>query len=635
VPSLRRSLILYFLILLVLGLGVAALVADQAVFSARSERVAATVKLIERGADDRIKEANDKFDQELLASARLVSRTATLDYKNRLDQANRELYAMVPMFVMSQQLKSHPSMTLPAITAEIAFHQPVNRRNSPPLRGPLWDAMLGPVAQSIFTPLNIGTYLESELNDVDHVDDFIQLNTSRKTLFKSTKLGTAGLPFNMTEWENDPNATMKYDNVELPNGPGRRIILKEKSQFNAAWWLTGQQPIRLPFSPPPPPPEGGRGPGGGGPGGPGGPGGGRDRDPNQQPRGNDFGSIQYFYHVARPIAPHEARLDLIRDEATVQIAQVREDNAVAQRAFRWTVALTALVLMIGLPLGGWFMMGISLKPLSKLSDAVSRVNEKDFRLPMERAELTSELLPIHDRLAQSLEALKLAFEREKEAVADISHELRTPVAGLMATLDVSLRKTRTAEQYRTTLEECRGITKQLSDLVERVMTLAYLDAGHVKATVTSTDVPKLAKECADLIRPLAEAQNVTLETNFADVEQINTDAGKLREIALNLLHNAVEYNQPGGTIRLSVRSSLEDQVILEVADTGIGMTAEVKKKIFERFYRADPSRTATGVHAGLGLAIVKEYVKQLGGTITVDSEPGTGSTFRVTLPHTA
>ena len=621
-PSLRRSLIVYFLILLALGLGVSALVADQAVFSARSERVAATVKLIERGADDRIEEANDKFDQELLASARLVSRTATLDYRNRLEQANRELTAMIQVFVLGQQIKSHPMMTLPCVTAELAFHQPLNRRNGPTIRGPMWDAMLGPVAQSMFTPLNISNFLEIQLNDDDHTNDFIQLNTARQTLFKSSKLGTVGLPFNKAEWENEANATMKYDLVELPTGPGRRIILKEKPLFIPGWWRLGPQPGAPPPVPPaeqrgPPPQDGGR----------------AGRDPNP-PRNPDFGSVQYFYHVARTIAPHEARLDIIRDEATVQIAQVREDNAVAQRAFRWTVAITGLVLMIGLPLGGWFMMGLSLKPLSKLSDAVSRVSEKDFRLPMERHELTTELLPIHDRLAQALEALKLAFEREKEAVADISHELRTPVAGLMATLDVSLRKPRTAEQYHQTLQECRGITKQLSDLVERVMTLAYLDAGHVQPMVTSTDLPKLAKECADLIRPLAEAQNVTLESNFAEVEAITTDAGKLREVALNLLHNAVEYNKPGGTIRLSVRPSLDDNIILEVQDTGIGMTAEVKKKIFERFYRADPSRTATGVHAGLGLAIVKEYVRQLGGTITVDSEPGVGSTFRVILPHT-
>jgi signal transduction histidine kinase len=617
VPSLRRSLIVYFLILLVLGLGVAALVADQAVFSARSERVAATVKLIERGADDRIKEANDKFDQELLASARLVSRTANIDYRTRVEQADRELRLMQPLILLGLESPLTPLSQWGALTTTVAVHPPMMRRGGgPPWRGPLWE----PVVQAVLTPLNISKFLENQLDDDEHADDFIQLNTTRTTLYKSAKLSGLGLPFNKQDWEKEPNATVKYDTVDLPVGPGRRIVLKDKPQYVPMWWR---------FSPPAPPP--------GGPGGPPlppppQPEGGRGRDREPQPRGNEFGSIQYFYHVARPIAPHEARLDIIRAEATTQIAQVRADNAEAQRAFRWTVGLTALVLMIGLPLGGWFMMGLSLKPLSKLSEAVSRVNEKDFRLPMEREELTTELLPIHDRLAQSLEALKLAFEREKEAVADISHELRTPVAGLMATLDVALRKPRTAEQYHTTLQECRGITKQLSDLVERVMTLAYLDAGHAKATVASTDVPRLAKECADLIRPLAEAQNVTLETNFADVDSINTDAGKLREVVLNLLHNAVEYNQPGGSIRLRVSPTLDDQLLLEVQDTGIGMTAEVKKKIFERFYRADPSRTATGVHAGLGLAIVKEYVKQLGGTITVDSESGTGSTFRVVLP---
>src|SRR5581483_6041761 len=102
----------------------------------------------------------------------------------------------------------------------------------------------------------------------------------------------------------------------------------------------------------------------------------------------------------------------------------------------------------------------------------------------------------------------------------------------------------------------------------------------------------------------------------------------------NLLHNAVEYNQPNGTIELTGRRD-NGSVVFEVRDTGIGMTAEVRDKIFERFYRADASRHATGVHAGLGLAIVKEYIARLNGTITVESEPGAGSTFRVTLPAAA
>jgi signal transduction histidine kinase len=101
---------------------------------------------------------------------------------------------------------------------------------------------------------------------------------------------------------------------------------------------------------------------------------------------------------------------------------------------------------------------------------------------------------------------------------------------------------------------------------------------------------------------------------------------------MNLLHNAVEYNTPGGAIELDVRPGTDGRVTFDVRDTGIGMTDEVKAKIFERFFRADPSRTETGVHAGLGLAIVKEYVERLGGTITVESAAGKGTLFRLELP---
>jgi signal transduction histidine kinase len=250
---------------------------------------------------------------------------------------------------------------------------------------------------------------------------------------------------------------------------------------------------------------------------------------------------------------------------------------------------------------------------------------------VEKSELTRELVPIHDRLTMSLDSLKRAFEREKEAIADISHELRTPVAGLLATLDVSLRKPRTAEQYKATLEECRGITKQLSHLVERVMTLAYIDAGQTVTARTETDASALAEGCAAIVRPLAESHGITLTSELEAPAELSTDPDKLREVMMNLLHNAVEYNRPGGNVNLRVKKAGQG-VQVEVSDTGIGMTPDVQGKIFERFYRADPSRTTTGVHAGLGLAIVKEYVQRLGGTILVESQPGCGTTFRVSLP---
>src|SRR5205823_2671407 len=142
---------------------------------------------------------------------------------------------------------------------------------------------------------------------------------------------------------------------------------------------------------------------------------------------------------------------------------------------------------------------------------------------------------------------------------------------------------------------------------------------------------ELASGCAAVIRPLAAANGITVDLQTDGPIEFETDAGKLREVLMNLLHNAVEYNRPGGTIELAAARD-NGSVVFEVRDSGIGMTPEVREKIFERFYRADASRQATGIHAGLGLAIVKEYVARLHGTIAVERTPGVRSRSRATVP---
>ena len=343
--------------------------------------------------------------------------------------------------------------------------------------------------------------------------------------------------------------------------------------------------------------------------------------------------FRVFVHHARPYSELEARLAADQKDRDGEVTRVREETRMELAQFRTRLTLIGAGTFAALVLGGWFFVARGLSPLRKLSDAVSRVSEKDFRLPVGAAELGRELAPIHARLTQTLTLLQRAFEREKQAVADISHELRTPIAALLATIDVALRKPRTPDQYRTTLEECRLISRQLGQLVERIMTLASLDAGNDRTLVAPIDVAELVSGCAAVIRPLAAANNLTVSVRLDEDLALESDAGKLREVLMNLLHNAVEYNSPGGTIHLTARGA-GGSAVFEVRDTGIGIPADVREKIFERFYRADASRHATGIHAGLGLAIVKEYVARLNGTIAVESTPGAGTTFRVTLPAT-
>ena len=292
------------------------------------------------------------------------------------------------------------------------------------------------------------------------------------------------------------------------------------------------------------------------------------------------------------------------------------------------ISLTTFAAILG---GGFWLVRRGLAPLQRLSEAVSRVSEKDFRLRIDDDHLPRELEPIVDRLKLTLEALSRAFSREKQAAADISHELRTPLAALLTTIEVALRRPRSPEEYRDILNDCHATGKQMSHLVERLLTLARLDAGVDTLRPRQVDVAALAEQCTALVRPLAEARGLRLQVHCAGPAPLTADPDKLREVLTNLLHNAIEYNKPDGSVELTVARD-NGALRVEVSDTGVGISPEARQHIFERFYRADAARKADGLHAGLGLAIVKGYIDLMGGRIAVESEPGQGTTFRLQLP---
>lgn len=298
---------------------------------------------------------------------------------------------------------------------------------------------------------------------------------------------------------------------------------------------------------------------------------------------------------------------------------------------RWRLGLVLLAATGLMALGGAYLARQGLKPLHRLTDAVSKVSEKDFRLHLPLERMPEELVPIVTRLQGSLSSLEKAFAHEKQAVADISHELRTPIASLVTTIQVCLRKPRSSEEYRTALQNCAEIGSHLQELVQRLLTLARLDAGADPVEKELIDLAELGRGCLEMIRPLAEEKGLKVGSQLRPGVLVESDASKLREILMNLLSNAVQYNRGGG--RLDLRIAAEGpSAVLEVRDTGQGISAESMTHLFERFYRADPSRHSNVVHAGLGLAIVKGYVDLLGGTIQVESEQGEGSRFRVLLP---
>lgn len=599
--STRSLLIVYFLALLALGLGVVAILADRVVGEALAKHELTAAAAVDLRTDERIKNERDSFERELLTHARLIGRVARTEYLPQSDAETRNFNKII-LHTYLAGFGSHHGLW--AATWHSGIAQP--RRMPGPGANP--PSLYWSLARSYLSNLQLDElFLKPIVDDDDRTADYVQISGPFNSIRRSGNLIAAGytLPFDRRTFDGVLE-DWRYNYVQLPGGQqGLRAVFKTPLPLLAFGGRFPQGPTR------------------GGP---------REAQPAPQPPPPSADPLQVIYiHVARPMAGLDKQITQFRSEAMIEKAALRDETRRTARWIRFTLGLIGSLTFLASLVGSSWLVRRGLKPLNRLSDAVSQVSERDFNLPVRREELSTELQPIHERITETLDQLKFAFEREKQAVADISHELRTPVASLLATIDVSLRKPRTSEQYHQTLIDCRGITKQLGQLVEKVMTLAYLDAGQTQVATRPVDAEEVAGTCANVIRPLAEAHGLTFSMKTSGPVEVETDPDKLREVLTNLLHNAVEYNRPGGRVELNVKSNATG-VRFDVTDTGIGMTPDVRNKIFERFYRADPSRTATGVHAGLGLAIVKEYVERLGGTIDVESEPDVGTTFSISLP---
>jgi heavy metal sensor kinase len=353
------------------------------------------------------------------------------------------------------------------------------------------------------------------------------------------------------------------------------------------------------------------------------------------PRPSIFDTVAptIFIQYASDTSQRDAKLAGFQAERDSKLATLEGDSSAALQSLRLRLLWICLITFAGIVAGGYWLVRLGLAPLARLSEAVSQVSEKDFRLKVDHDKLPSELQPIAGRLAHTLDQLQRAFDREKQAAADISHELRTPLAAMMTTMEVALRKSRSAAEYRDLLQDIQASGTQMTHLVERLLALARLDAGADGLRPQAIDAAELARQCAHMVRPLAEARGLNLRLDVPEPVPFETDPDKLREILNNLLHNAIEYNRDGGAIDMSV-VRVNGHLRLAVRDTGIGIAPEARTCIFERFYRADPSRHADTPHAGLGLAIVKSYVELMGGTIDVQSSDQ-GTTFTIELPRAA
>jgi len=307
------------------------------------------------------------------------------------------------------------------------------------------------------------------------------------------------------------------------------------------------------------------------------------------------------------------------------------DELAGMRRFAWLLASAgAVVLALGLA-GGWWVSTRALSPIAAISAAAARISTGDLAQRIQTADTSSELGNLARVLNDTFARLQASFERQARFTADASHELRTPVSVVLTQTQSALARERPAAEYRESLAACQRAAQRMRRLTESLLTLARLDSGEATATRARCDLDRLARDAAELLRPIAEEQKVTLE-----VESVPThcegNAEQLGQVVTNLVSNAICYNHPGGSVRVKVAAE-PGAAILTVTDTGQGIAPEDLPYVFERFYRADNSRNRrAGGGAGLGLAICKAIADAHHAALQVTSAQGQGSTFALRIP---
>jgi len=312
--------------------------------------------------------------------------------------------------------------------------------------------------------------------------------------------------------------------------------------------------------------------------------------------------------------------------------------AVDEASLRDTLWTLAVILAMGIPFaaglavaGGYFLAGRVLSPVGAMAQKAREITAESLakRLPVENAQ--DEFGQLAIVFNDTLSRLQDAFERLRRFTADASHELRTPLTAMRSVGEVALQNTLDAVAYRDVIGSMLEEVDRLTRLVESLLILTRADSGKIQLAPEVLDLGGLVGHVIEQLRVLADEkqQELTLRTRIR-VHAMG-DAALIRLALMNLIHNAIKYTPNGGTITVEVNAT-SGRAIVGVRDTGPGIPAAHRDRIFDRFYRVDTGRSREEGGVGLGLAITRWAVEANGGQIELASDGTDGSLFRIILP---
>ncbi|HEV7967691.1 MAG TPA: ATP-binding protein [Candidatus Acidoferrales bacterium] len=316
----------------------------------------------------------------------------------------------------------------------------------------------------------------------------------------------------------------------------------------------------------------------------------------------------------------------------IQTAFEMDDFYEALHHFALLLYVSIPTLLLCAAAGGYWISTRALAPVDQITQTARTISAQNLSSRLVVPNTGDELQRLSETLNGMLERLEAAFKKITQFTADASHELRTPVAVMRTRAELSLRKARSADEYRDVIAEVLTELEKTSGLIEQLMFLARADSGAETLHFHPTNVAEVLREACYQGSALAEAKQIAFQEHISgDSMWIQGDASSLRRLFLILIDNAVKYTPASGQIEVSLQRN-DGYAVAQVRDTGIGIAEADLPNVFERFYRADKARTRESGGVGLGLSIGRWITEVHAGTIEVRSAPGRGSSFQIRLP---
>jgi signal transduction histidine kinase len=318
------------------------------------------------------------------------------------------------------------------------------------------------------------------------------------------------------------------------------------------------------------------------------------------------------------------------DNQTFRQGITNERNRNMQDLRNFSLIGVGVVLIFG-AVGGYFLSGFMLKPVDRVSSLASRISHTNLKERIKYMGPEDEVKRLADTFDNMLERLDSAFGSQKQFVQDAAHELRTPIAIAQTNIEaLEMEKRATREDYKRLVDILKLSLNRMNDINDSLLLLS--EESLLKSRWAMMNMGLILREVYVEAGAEARATGINFELKPIDSDLfVSGDTMHLKQVLINLIDNAIKYNRPGGTIVLSAHQDSQ-LVIIEVSDTGIGISPEALPRVFDRFFRVDKSRSRANGGSGLGLAIVKRIIEDHGGAVSVESTVGCGSTFRISLP---